>query len=99
MDGDLGPHDTLGPRLAAADTVLLLDFSLVRCAWQAARRAPERWDFWSWVVLWRWRSHPALMDAISKHAPLANVHILRSPRALNRFFIDLVVPGSPTQQC
>jgi hypothetical protein len=38
IDGDLGPYDTaLGARLAAADTVIVLDFPLVRCAWRAAR--------------------------------------------------------------
>jgi Isopentenyl transferase len=35
MDGDLGPYDAVEVRLRAADTILLLDFSLVRCAWRA----------------------------------------------------------------
>ena len=35
MDGDLGPYDDVEVRLRAADTVILLDFSLIRCAWRA----------------------------------------------------------------
>jgi adenylate kinase family enzyme len=36
VDGDLGPYDTaLGARLAAADTIVVLNFSLARCAWRA----------------------------------------------------------------
>jgi len=46
MDGDLGPHDAIEIRLRAADTVIFLDFSLVRCAWRALRRSRERIDFW-----------------------------------------------------
>jgi len=44
MDGDLGPYDVLAPRLARADTVVLLDFALLRCLWNAARRSRERAD-------------------------------------------------------
>jgi predicted kinase len=36
MDGDLGPFDAVEVRLRAADTIILLDFSLVRCAWRAS---------------------------------------------------------------
>jgi adenylate kinase family enzyme len=46
MDGDLGLHDVVDVRLRAADTVIFLDFSLVRCAWRAIRRSRERADFW-----------------------------------------------------
>jgi adenylate kinase family enzyme len=31
MDGDLGPYDAVEARLAAADTIILLDFHLLRC--------------------------------------------------------------------
>src|SRR5262245_53920935 len=42
LDGDLGPHDAVEVRLRAADTVIVLDFSLLRCAWRAMRRSRER---------------------------------------------------------
>jgi len=50
MDGDLGPYDAIEVRLRAADTVIFLDFSLVRCAWRAIRRSRERIDFWYWLL-------------------------------------------------
>jgi hypothetical protein len=39
VDGDLGPYDVLDVRLRRADTVVLLDLSFARCAWQAVRRS------------------------------------------------------------
>jgi hypothetical protein len=33
MDGDLGPYDAGKVRLRAADTIIFLDFSLVRRTW------------------------------------------------------------------
>ena len=86
MDGDLGPYDSaLGGRLAAADTVIVLDFSLVRCAWRAVRRSRERGDFWRWLIGYRRRSLPLIQRAIASHAPAADVHVLTSPRAARRF--------------
>ena len=41
MDGDLGPYDVLDVRLQAVDTVVLLDFPLLRSAWRAIRQSPE----------------------------------------------------------
>ena len=34
MDGDLGKYDVLEVRLGAADTVIVLDYSLIRCLWR-----------------------------------------------------------------
>ena len=85
MDGDLGPHDVIATRLRRADTVILLNYSLVRCMWNALRRSTERADFWRWVIDYRRKSLPVLRKAIARHAPQAKVHIFRSPRALNRF--------------
>ncbi len=45
MDGDLGPYDAPAVRLHRADTVVVLDLSLARCGWRAARRSRERLDF------------------------------------------------------
>lgn len=87
MDGDLGPYDAPATRLARADTVLILDFSLVRCAWRAARRSRERWDFWWWLLAWRYRSRPAVLQAVSAHAVGAAVHVVRSPRELRTLLL------------
>jgi hypothetical protein len=85
MDGDLGPYDDVEVRLRAADTIILLDFSLIRCAWRAALRSRERADFWRWLVAYRFRSRPILMRAIANHAAAANLQVLRGPRALRQF--------------
>src|SRR5215472_5081391 len=84
MDGDLGPHDAVEVRLRTADTIVLLDFSLLRCAARAFRRGRERSDFWLWLLTWRRHSRPALLAAISSHAPGAELRILRSPSAVKR---------------
>jgi adenylate kinase family enzyme len=85
MDGDLGPCDAVEVRLRAADTILFLDFSLVRCAWRAIRRSRERGDFWRWLLAYRYQSGPILMAAIASHAPNAVLHVFRSPKAVERF--------------
>ena len=77
-DGDLGPYDVVAARLRNADTVVLLDFSLVRCMWRALRRGRERADFWRWVITYR--AGPVLA-AVRLHAPDAEVYVLRNPRA------------------
>src|SRR5258708_19452689 len=41
MDGDLGPYDAVEVRLRAADTILFLDFSLVRCPCRPVRPSPQ----------------------------------------------------------
>jgi hypothetical protein len=89
MDGDLGPYDAVEVRLRKADTVIFLDFSLVRCAWRAMRRSPERADFWWWLLAYRYRSRPILKAAIVNHASNAVLHVFRSPHTLARFVADL----------
>jgi adenylate kinase family enzyme len=89
MDGDLGPYDAVEVRLRAADTIILLDFSLIRCAWRAALRSRERADFWRWLVAYRFRSRPILMRAIANHAAAANLQVLRGPRALRQFLAGI----------
>jgi len=89
MDGDLGPLDVVEPRLRAAEMIIVLDFSLARCTWRAMRRSRERFDFWWWVLAYRWRSRPVLLKAIADCAPTAELHLFRSPQALKRFVDDL----------
>jgi nicotinamide riboside kinase len=88
MDGDLGPYDAVEVRLRAADTIIFLDFSLVRCAWRAIRRSRERGDFWRWLLAYRYQSRPILRAAIAEHAPSAVLHVFCSPKALSRFVAD-----------
>jgi adenylate kinase family enzyme len=87
MDGDLGPYDELSVRLAAADTVVILDFSLRRCAWRALRRSRERADFWRWVIGYRRRSLPLIMREIAAYAGSADVFVLKGPRAVRVFLL------------
>jgi hypothetical protein len=89
MEGDLGPYDAVEVRLRAADTILFLDFSLVRCAWRAIRRSRERADFWRWLLLYRYQSRPKLRSAIAKHAPDAVLYVFRSPKSLARFVAEV----------
>lgn len=89
IDGDLGPYDAVEVRLRAADTIIFLDFSLVRCAWRALRRSRERADFWFWLLRYRRKNRPILIEAIAKHAVQADLHVLRDPEALRRFLADL----------
>jgi hypothetical protein len=85
MDGDLGPYDVLPVRLQRADTVIVLDFPFHLCAWRALRRSGETAEFWWWVLVWRWASRPGLMRAIAGCAGQADLRILRTPAALERF--------------
>jgi integrase len=58
IEGDLGHYDAVDVRLRAADTIILLDFSLLRCALRAIRRSRERSDFWFWLIAYRYQSLP-----------------------------------------
>jgi adenylate kinase family enzyme len=89
MDGDLGQYDAVEVRLTAADTIILLDFALVRCAWRALRRGRERTDFWRWLIAYRGRSLRVQMQAITKFAPQAELHLIRNPKALRRLVAGL----------
>jgi uridine kinase len=89
IEGDLGPYDAVEVRLRAADTIIFLDFSLVRCAWRAIRRSRERADFWPWLLAYRYQSRPNLRSAITKHAPDAVLYVFRGPKALARFVADV----------
>jgi adenylate kinase family enzyme len=90
IDGDLGPYDTgLSSRLAAADTIVVLDFGFPRCAWRTLRRGRERAEYWGWVWSYRRRSLPGLRIAIAAHLPRVQVHVLRDPGMVRRFVADI----------
>lgn len=89
LDGDLGPHDAVEVRLRAADTIVFLDFSVVRCAWRAVRRSRERADFWLWLWRYRRRSRPLHMDAMASRARNAALHVLRTPHSIEGFLAEV----------
>jgi hypothetical protein len=82
LDGDLGPYDVVQERLKHADAVVLLDLPTWRCVWRAVRRSRERLDFWFWLLTWRRRYRPRLMQDIAQHAATATLHVARSPREM-----------------
>ena len=91
LDGDLGPYDSaLDARLRAADTIIVLNFSLLRCAWRTVLRGRERADYWHWVWAYRRQSLPKIMRAIRQDAPHARLYVLRSPRMTQR-----LIAGGP----
>lgn len=93
LDGDLGTYDVLTPRLEAADTVIVLDYSLIRCAWRSLRRSRERLDYWAWVLRYRRRSRPLVTSAIERYAAGADVHVFRTPRSAAKFLHRFTQPA------
>lgn len=89
IDGDLGPYDShLADRLAAADTVVILDPPLTTCIRRVLGRGRERLDFWRWMLPWRRRSLPGLLAAIDRHAPDATLLRLRTDDEVAAFLRD-----------
>ena len=97
IDGDLGPYDVLDVRLQAADTVIVLDFPLWRCAWRALRRSRENLAFWRWLLTYRRRSLPAVMAAIAEYADHAELRLLRTPDAVKQLLTQANATGPPDQ--
>jgi adenylate kinase family enzyme len=89
IDGDLGPYDAVEVRLRAADTIVFLDLSVIRCVWRAIRRSRERSDFWLWLFRYRRRSRPLLTEAIAQHGAHAAFHVIRKPKDLERFVASI----------
>jgi len=90
LDGDLGPYDRgLDVRLRAADTIIVLDFTFMRCAWRTILRGRERAGYWRWVWAYRRQSLPKIMRAIRQDAPHARVCVLRTPAMVRRLVADL----------
>jgi adenylate kinase family enzyme len=93
LDGDLGPHDAPEPRLRAADTVLVLDYSLMRCLWRSIRRSSESAGYWCWTIGYRQRSLPSVMADITKHAGGARLHVFRNPHSAESFLSEISPVG------
>jgi adenylate kinase family enzyme len=90
LDGDLGPYDSgLWERLAAADTIIVLDFGLARCAWRSLRRGHEEAGYWRWVLLYRRQYLPELMAVIAEQLPRAQAYLLRNPAGVRRFLAEV----------
>jgi adenylate kinase family enzyme len=89
LDGDLGPYDAPEVRLQAADTVIVLDFALWRCAWRALHRSRENIVFWRWLVSYRRHSLPTVMGAIAAYASDADFYLLRKPRDVRKFLAQV----------
>jgi len=98
MDGDLGPYDAVQVRLQAADTIIFLDFSLLRCAWRAFRRSRERLDFWLWLLRYRTKSRPLLMRVIVEQAPTAKLYMLRTPKSVAQFLETIASAEHPAKE-
>jgi adenylate kinase family enzyme len=94
IEGDLGKHDAVEVRLRAADTIILLDFSLLRCCLRAIRRSRERADFWRWLFAYRYQSLPVLREAISKYARNGALHVFRNPSAIDQFIANAANPAT-----
>ena len=88
LDGDLGPHDVLRPRLERADTVVMFDPPRLRCVWRALRRSREQWGFWVWLLSLRWRERPRLLSAIEQHAAEARLVIVTNDAQVERLLAE-----------
>jgi hypothetical protein len=95
LDGDLGPYDrALDVRLQAADTIIVLNFTFLRCAWRTVLRGRERTDYWRWVWAYRRQSLPGIMQAIQQAAPHARLYVLRSPVMARRLLAQIRRQGA-----
>jgi adenylate kinase family enzyme len=95
---------TIDVRVQVADTVLLFDFSplgnLARAMWRSianhgqeiqAPGCPEHIDleFWSWILHYRTRSRPRVLEHLEARGPDCTVHVLRRPRDAARFLASV----------
>ena len=90
MDGDFGPYDLIEVRLRAADAVVFLDFSSLRCAWRAIRRSRDRADFWRWLLTYRLTYRwPMPVRAVMNEgmAPAAVADLVADAIAADRFWV------------
>ena len=94
MDGDLGPHDVMAPRLMKADTVIIVNTALVICLWRALRRGRQRMDFWTWVLRWGFTYRPQIMAEVARHAPNAEFVELSRASDTDRFLATFLEDNS-----
>ena len=97
IDGNYGA--TMEIRLAAADTVIFLDYSRRVCIWRAFKRpfqghrpdigpgCPEKLDleFFRWIWSFRRTSRLSLLEKVKRCCEDKDVITLRSPREAERF--------------
>jgi len=96
IDGDLGPYEVnRRARLAAADTVIILDFPLWLCAWRSLRRGRENAVYWRWVISYRRKSLPPILDDATSLQTPVSIHRLRNQHQADRLVDSLIsVHGS-----
>lgn len=87
LDGDLGPYDEVGVRLAAADTVVVLEYPTWLCVWRTLRRGRRRRDYWAWLLGWHRRDRPRLDRALGAHPHLTVIRA-RRPADAERLLAD-----------
>jgi adenylate kinase family enzyme len=96
---------SLAPRLAAADTVVLVDFSRTRCFFRALKRMFTHWGqkrptmgdcheelnlgFLYWIWRYPHEERPRLLEHIRQHAPHAHIVTLRSQREIDRWLKEI----------
>jgi adenylate kinase family enzyme len=93
LDGDLGPYDMLDVRLTFCDAVVLFDLPTRVCAWRAVKRSRQGLDFWRWLLTWRRRCRPRILQSIAEHAPSAELFVIRRDRDLDGVLASLGVVG------
>ena len=103
MDGNY--NGTLELRIPHADTIVFLAFPRWLCIWRVLKRyamyrnrtredmgegCPERLNWEFLVFLWRYPAEgiPRIMTLLTAH-PDKQVHILRSPRDIDRFLMEI----------
>jgi hypothetical protein len=79
----------LAARVGAADTIIVLDFGFLRCAWRSLRRGREQVEYWRWIWSYRRQSLPKLRIAIAAQLPRAQAYVLRNPVMVRRFLADV----------
>lgn len=97
LDGNYG--GTMEIRLAAADTIVLLDPPPLLCIWRVLRRrrrdepvsARRLLEFLAYIWRYRRTRLPAVEERIARHGAGKQVHVLRTRRDV-RQFLALVSP-------